>query len=109
METEAFHLVNPDELPEEHTLKLDKTLTWTAVMTASVDNGSGAPASGVVVNITTDIGASGSCKTGASGQCSAQVSNLSRFTYSSVTFTVNGLNGNPNAAGVPKSVTVNRP
>jgi hypothetical protein len=32
VEMEAFHLMNPDELPEDHTLKLDKTLTWAAVM-----------------------------------------------------------------------------
>jgi hypothetical protein len=32
VEAEAFHLVNTDELPEDHTFKLDKTLTWAAVM-----------------------------------------------------------------------------
>jgi hypothetical protein len=32
VEAEAFHLVNTDELPEDHCFKLDKTLTWSAVM-----------------------------------------------------------------------------
>lgn len=32
VETEAFHLANTDDLPEDHTFKLDKTLTWHAVM-----------------------------------------------------------------------------
>ena len=32
VETEAFHLANTDELPEDHAFKLDKTLTWSAVM-----------------------------------------------------------------------------
>jgi hypothetical protein len=32
VESEAFHLVNTEELPEDHCFKLDKTLTWSAVM-----------------------------------------------------------------------------
>jgi hypothetical protein len=82
---------------------------WRATMTATVDNGSGTPQSGVVVNISTSIGASGSCTTGTTGQCSASLSNLRRSTVASVTFTVTGLNGNTSAAGVPRSVVVNRP
>jgi hypothetical protein len=78
-------------------------------MTATVDNGAGVPQSGVVVNITTDVGASGTCTTGTSGTCSASVSNLRRTTVASVTFTVTGLNGNSSAAGVPQSVVVLRP
>jgi hypothetical protein len=82
---------------------------WRATMTATVDNGSGTPQSGVVVNISTSTGASGSCTTGTTGQCSASLSNLRRSTVASVTFTVTGLNGNTSAAGVPRSVVVNRP
>lgn len=82
---------------------------WRATMTATVDNGSGAPQSGVVVNISTSTGATGSCTTGTTGQCSASLSNLRRSTVASVTFTVTGLNGNSSAAGVPQSVVVNRP
>lgn len=82
---------------------------WRATMTASVDNGSGTPQSGVVVNISTNTGATGSCTTAANGQCSASLSNLRRVTVASVTFTVTGLNGNGSAAGVPRSVVVNRP
>lgn len=82
---------------------------WRATMTATVDDGAGVPQSGVVVNITTDVGASGSCTTGTSGTCSASVSNLRRSTVASVTFTVTGLNGNSSAAGVPQSVVVLRP
>lgn len=82
---------------------------WRATMTATVDNGSGTPQSGVVVNITTSTGASGSCTTATTGQCSASLSNLRRTTVASVTFTVTGLNGNSSAAGVPQSVVVNRP
>ncbi len=82
---------------------------WRATMTATVDNGSGTPQSGVVVNISTSTGATGSCTTGTSGTCSASLSNLRKSTVASVTFTVTGLNGNSSAAGVPKSVVVNRP
>ncbi len=82
---------------------------WRATMTATVDNGAGTPQSGVVVNITTNTGASGSCTTGTSGTCSASLSNLRRSTVASVTFTVTGLNGVAGAAGTPRSVVVNRP
>lgn len=82
---------------------------WRATMTATVDNGAGTPQSGVVVNISTSTGATGSCTTGTTGQCSASLSNLRRATVASVTFTVTGLNGNSSAAGVPQSVVVNRP
>ena len=82
---------------------------WRATMTATVDNGAGTPQSGVVVNISTSTGATGSCTTGTTGQCSASLSNLRRSTVASVTFTVTGLNGNSSAAGVPQSVVVNRP
>ncbi len=82
---------------------------WRATMTATVDNGSGTPQSGVVVNISTSTGATGSCTTGTSGTCSASLSNLRKSTVASVTFTVTGLNGNSSAAGVPRSVVVNRP
>lgn len=82
---------------------------WRATMTATVDNGSGTPQSGVVVNISTSTGATGSCTTGTSGTCSASLSNLRKSTVASVTFTVTGLNGNSAAAGVPQSVVVNRP
>jgi len=82
---------------------------WRATMTATVDNGSGTPQSGVVVNISTSTGATGSCTTATTGQCSASLSNLRRATVASVTFTVTGLNGNSSAAGVPQSVVVNRP
>ncbi|MEQ1930038.1 MAG: M36 family metallopeptidase [Parvularculaceae bacterium] len=82
---------------------------WRASMTANVDNGSGAPQSGVVVNIAAVPGGTGSCTTATDGQCSVQVSNLRRNTTFSVTFTVTGLNGNSSAAGVPQSVVVNRP
>ncbi len=82
---------------------------WRATMTATVDNGAGTPQSGVVVNITTSTGASGSCTTATTGQCSASLSNLRRTTVASVTFNVTGLNGNGAAAGVPRSVVVNRP
>lgn len=82
---------------------------WRATMTATVDNGAGAAQSGVVVNITTNTGASGSCTTSTSGTCSASLSNLSRASVSSVTFNVTGLNGNTAASGVPRSVVVNRP
>ncbi len=37
---------------------------WRATMTATVDNGSGTPQSGVVVNISTSTGSTGSCTTG---------------------------------------------
>ncbi|MFN0024443.1 MAG: M36 family metallopeptidase [Parvularculaceae bacterium] len=82
---------------------------WRATMTATVDNGAGTPQSGVVVNISTNTGATGSCTTASTGQCSASLSNLRRSTVASVTFTVTGLNGNASAAGVPRSVVVNRP
>ena len=82
---------------------------WRATVTATVDNGAGAAVSGVVVNLSTNTGASGSCTTGTSGQCSASLSNISRSSVASVTFTVTGLNGNASAAGVPRSVTVARP
>lgn len=82
---------------------------WRATMTATVDNGSGTPQSGVVVNISTSTGATGSCTTGTSGTCSASLSNLRKSSVASVTFTVTGLNGNSAAAGVPQSVVVNRP
>lgn len=82
---------------------------WRATMTATVDNGSGAALSGVTVNISTSTGATGSCTTATNGQCSASLSNLRRQTVSSVTFTVTGLDGNGSAAGVPRSVVVNRP
>jgi hypothetical protein len=82
---------------------------WRATMTATVDNGSGTPQSGVVVNVTASPGGTGSCTTGTTGQCSVQVSNLRRQSVLSVTFTVTGLNGNSSAAGVPQSVVVNRP
>jgi hypothetical protein len=82
---------------------------WRATMTATVDNGSGAAQSGVVVNITTNTGASGSCTTGTTGQCSASLSNLRRSSVASVTFTVTGLNGVSGASGTPRSVVVNRP
>jgi extracellular elastinolytic metalloproteinase len=82
---------------------------WRATMTATVDNGAGTPQSGVVVNITTSTGASGSCTTGTTGQCSASLSNLRRSTVASVTFTVTGLNGVSGAPGTPRSVVVNRP
>lgn len=82
---------------------------WRATMTANVDNGSGTPQSGVVVNISTSTGATGSCTTGTSGACSVSVSNLRKSSVASVTFTVTGLNGNSSAAGVPQSVVVNRP
>lgn len=82
---------------------------WRATMTATVDNGAGTAQSGVVVNITTSTGASGSCTTGTSGTCSASLSNLRRSTVASVTFTVTGLNGVSGASGTPRSVVVNRP
>ncbi|HBS32881.1 MAG TPA: hypothetical protein DEA40_14280 [Parvularcula sp.] len=82
---------------------------WRATMTATVDNGAGTPQSGVVVNITTSTGASGSCTTGTTGTCSASLSNLRRTTVASVTFTVTGLNGIAGASGTPRSVIVNRP
>ncbi len=82
---------------------------WRATMTATVDNGSGTAQSGVVVNITTNTGASGSCTTGTTGQCSASLSNRRRSTVASVTFTVTGLNGVAGASGTPRSVVVNRP
>ncbi|MDZ7628270.1 MAG: M36 family metallopeptidase [Parvularculaceae bacterium] len=82
---------------------------WRATMTATVDNGSGTPQSGVVVNITTSTGASGSCTTSTSGTCSASLSNLRRSSVASVTFTVTGLNGIAGASGTPRSVVVNRP
>lgn len=82
---------------------------WRATMTATVDNGAGTPQSGVVVNITTNTGASGSCTTSTAGTCSASLSNLRRTTVASVTFTVTGLNGVAGAAGTPRSVVVNRP
>ncbi|MFN3959093.1 MAG: M36 family metallopeptidase [Parvularculaceae bacterium] len=82
---------------------------WRATMTATVDNGAGKPQSGVVVNISTSTGASGSCTTASTGQCSASLSNLRRSNQLSVTFTVTGLNGNGSAPGVPRSVVVNRP
>jgi extracellular elastinolytic metalloproteinase len=82
---------------------------WRATMTATVDNGAGTPQSGVVVNISTSTGASGSCTTASTGQCSASLSNLRRSNQLSVTFTVTGLNGNSSAPGVPRSVVVNRP
>ncbi len=85
------------------------TQRWRATMTATVDNGSGTAQSGVVVNITTSTGASGSCTTGTTGTCSATVSNLRRNSVASVTFNVVALNGNTAAAGVPRSVVVNRP
>ena len=88
---------------------LTSSTRWRATMTATVDNGAGVAQSGVVVNITTSVGASGSCTTGTSGTCSATLSNLSRTTNLSVTLTVSGLNGNSSAAGVPRSVIVNRP
>lgn len=81
---------------------------WRATMTATVDDGSGAPQSGVTVNFATSQNASGSCTTGSNGQCSSSVSGLRR-TALSITFTVNGLNGVSTASGVPRSVTVNRP
>jgi hypothetical protein len=82
---------------------------WRATMTATVDNGAGTAQSGVVVNISTSTGATGSCTTGTTGTCSASVSNLSKTSVASVTFTVTGLNGNSSASGVPRSVLVNRP
>ena len=82
---------------------------WRAIMTANVDNGSGTPQSGVVVNISHTRGGTGSCTTGAAGSCSFTVSNLRRSSVPSITFTVTGLNGNSSALGVPQSVTVNRP
>lgn len=82
---------------------------WRATMTASVSDDNGNPASGVVVGITTNVGASGSCTTTSSGSCSASLSNLSRFSTTSVTFTVSALDGDTNATGVPASVTVQRP
>jgi hypothetical protein len=82
---------------------------WRATMTATVDNGAGTPQSGVIVNITTNTGAAGSCTTGTTGTCSASLSNLRRSTVASVTFNVTGLNGVAGAAGTPRSVVVNRP
>ncbi|OFW98657.1 MAG: hypothetical protein A3E78_11580 [Alphaproteobacteria bacterium RIFCSPHIGHO2_12_FULL_63_12] len=88
---------------------LTSTTAWRATVTATVDNGAGVAQSGVVVSITTNVGASGSCTTGTSGTCSAALSNISRASTSSVTFTVTALNGNTSASGVPRSVIVNRP
>jgi len=82
---------------------------WRATMTATVDNGAGAPQSGVVVIISTSTGTTGSCTTSTSGTCSASLSNLRKTSVASVTFTVTGLNGNTSASGVPRSVVVNRP
>lgn len=82
---------------------------WRATMTATVDDGAGAPQSGVVVNISTSTGTTGTCTTGTSGTCSASISNLRRTSVASVTFTVTGLNGVSGASGTPRSVTVNRP
>lgn len=89
--------------------QVQNVIRWRATMTATVDNGSGAPQAGVTVNLSTNTGATGTCVTTTSGQCSASVSNLRRQTVSSVTFTVTGLNGNGAAAGVPRSVVINRP
>ncbi|MEM8772759.1 MAG: M36 family metallopeptidase [Pseudomonadota bacterium] len=81
---------------------------WRATVTAGVSDENGNPAAGVVVGITTNVGASGSCTTASNGFCSASLSNISRFSVPSVTFTITSLDGDTNATGVPASVTVNR-
>lgn len=84
-------------------------LRWMATMTASVADANGAAAQGVAVSYQTDSGARGSCTTGADGACSATVDRLSVKRDPSVTFTVTALDGDQNADGVPRSVTVGRP
>ncbi len=80
---------------------------WEATVRAGVtEGGQGAP--NVVVSITTDRGASGSCTTNSSGVCSARLRNISRSSVSSVTFTITALDGDQNAEGVPASVTAFR-
>jgi len=82
---------------------------WKATMTASVADANGAAAPGVVVAYKTSSGKSGTCTTGADGACSATVDRLSTKRTLSVTFTVTALDGDQNADGVPRSVTVGRP
>lgn len=82
---------------------------WRATATATVNNETGSPLSGVVVSFSTSTGASGGCTTGTSGACSYSLSNLSRSSVLSVTMTATALNGNNAATGVPQSVIVNQP
>lgn len=82
---------------------------WRATATATVNNGTGSPLSGIVVSFSASTGANGSCTTGTSGACSYTLSNLSRASVTSVTLTATALNGNASATGVPRSVVVNQP
>ncbi|MCA8895415.1 MAG: M36 family metallopeptidase [Amphiplicatus sp.] len=85
------------------------SLRWTATMTAHVADENGAPVSGVSVSYRTSKGATGSCTTAASGECSASVTRLSSKRDPSISFTVTALDGDTNADGVPQTVTATKP
>ena len=83
---------------------------WRAIASAGVtDDGSGGSASGVVVSGSWSTGDSGSCTTDNSGSCTITLSGLRNNRDASVTLTVNALDGDTGAGGVPATVTINRP
>jgi hypothetical protein len=83
---------------------------WRAVATASAtDDSTGGPASGVVVSGSWSTGDNGSCTTDTSGSCTITLSGLRNNQVSSVILTVNALDGDTGAGGVPTSVTILRP
>jgi subtilisin family serine protease len=81
---------------------------WDAIIRVTVGDGAGGRGAGVVVSITTDRGASGSCTTNSAGVCQASLRRVSG-SIPQVTFTVTALDGDTGADGVPQSVTLNRP
>lgn len=81
---------------------------WNATATVSVIDANSASAGGVSMTGTWSNGSSGSCTTATAGTCSVSLGGLRNNRDSSVTFTVNTLDGAP-ATGSPLSVTINRP
>ncbi len=70
---------------------------------------SGSERAGATVAGTWSTGASGSCVTRNNGRCSINLSGFSVANVASVSFTIESINGDTNAPGVPQTVVVNRP
>lgn len=79
---------------------------WSATATTGVQDDTGAAASGVTVSYSWSTGSSGSCTTDSSGTCSGNLGGLRSNQVSSVTFTVDSLNG---TSVTGSSIVINRP